>query len=199
LGRLFGVLLIAAALAAGWDFLRFVDRASATVPVPPPAGAEAVAALTGGSNARIAVAVQLAGDLGLPLMISGVHPDASTADIAEIAGVSEEAIVCCVTLGRAAATTVGNGLEISAWARDLGVSRIVVVTSDYHMERAMLELRRSMPEADLHPHAVGERISQDWWRDGAAARALAAEWAKYRVSSFGAAPVRRIDLADVPA
>jgi len=180
------VFLLAGVAVAGIDFMRFVDRADRAVSAEPPADAEAVTALTGASNARIVAGVKLAEDLKLPLLISGVHIDTRPADIAQIVGVSEGEIDCCVTLGRAAATTAGNGDEVSDWARKRGFKRIIVVTSEYHMDRAMLELRRAMPEGEFVPYAVPSSSTppHDWYRDGPTARRLFEEWAKYRVASF---------------
>src|SRR5262245_54910779 len=126
-GRIIAVVLVAGLLVAGWDFSRFVARADHAVTPDPPIDAQAVAALTGASNARIVAAVQLADSLQLPLLISGVHIDTSASDIAEISGVDVGEIQCCVTLGRAAATTEGNGAEIAEWARRHRVERIIVV------------------------------------------------------------------------
>jgi uncharacterized SAM-binding protein YcdF (DUF218 family) len=180
------IVLVVALLAAGWDFSRFVARADHAVTPDPPNEAQAVTALTGASNARIVAAVQLADSLQLPLLISGVHIDTREADIAAIAGVDITEVQCCVTLGRAAATTEGNGAEVAEWARRHGVTRIVVVTSEYHMDRALLELRRAMPEGHFIPHAVTTTKVRpgDWYRDPATARRLIEEWAKYRIATL---------------
>lgn len=182
------VVLVLGLLVAGWDFSRFVARADNAVTPDPPIDAQAVAALTGASNARIVAAVQLAESLQLPLLISGVHVDTRPADIAQIAGVDVTEVQCCVTLGRAAATTEGNGSEIAEWARRHGVERLIVVTSEYHMDRALLELRRAMPEGYFIPHAVTTTKVRpvDWYRDPATARRLLEEWAKFRVASVRA-------------
>ena len=58
--RVFVIVLAAALLLAGWDFSRFVARADRAVSPDPPVEAEAVASLTGASDARIISAVQLA-------------------------------------------------------------------------------------------------------------------------------------------
>lgn len=177
------VLLVALA-AGGWDFTRFVARADKVLAAGVPKTAQAVTTLTGASNARIVAGVRLAEALHVPLLISGVHVDTRPADIARIVGVGEGDILCCVTLGRAAATTVGNGAEVADWARRRKVTRIVVVTSEYHMDRALLELRHAMPEADFMPYAVAStRVApRDWYKDGATARRLLEEWAKYRIA-----------------
>lgn len=184
--RIFVIVLAAALLLAGWDFSRFVARADRAVSPDPPIEAEAVASLTGASDARIISAVQLADSLDLPLLISGVNVDATPADIARVAKVDVDKIDCCVTLGKAAASTEGNGDEVADWARRNKVERIIVVTSEYHMERALFELKRAMPEGHFFPHAVmtTKVRPSDWYRDTSTARTLIEEWIKYRLAGL---------------
>lgn len=187
--RAFLVVVAVAIIAAAADFMGFAGRASRTASDDPQAGeADAVAALTGGSDARITEGVRLADELRLPLLISGVHIDTTTADIANIVGASEAAIACCVTLGRAASTTEGNGAEVADWARRYEFQRLIVVTSDYHMDRAMLELKRAMPEGEFIPHAVASLKvpANRWYTDLSTARRLIGEWIKYRVAALRA-------------
>jgi len=184
--RVFVIVLAAALLLAGWDFSRFVARADRAVSPDPPIEAEAVASLTGASDARIISAVQLADSLDLPLLISGVNVDATPADIARVAKVDVGLIDCCVTLGKAAASTEGNGDEVADWARRNKVERIIVVTSEYHMERALFELKRAMPEGHFFPHAVmtTKVRPSDWYRDTSTAKTLIEEWIKYRLAGL---------------
>jgi uncharacterized SAM-binding protein YcdF (DUF218 family) len=180
------LVLLVALVAGGWDFSRFVARADKVVLAGAPQSAQAVTTLTGASDARIVAGVNLAEQLHVPLLISGVHVDTRATDIARIAGVTEAEIQCCVTLGRAAATTEGNGAEVAEWARRHKVTRIVVVTSEYHMDRAMLELRHAMPEAEFVPYAVTSMkvAPRNWYKDGPTARRLIEEWAKYRLAGL---------------
>lgn len=184
--RVFVILLAATLLVAGWDFSRFVSRADRAVTPDPPIQAEAVASLTGASDARIISAIQLADSLDLPLLISGVNVDATPADIARVAKVDVAQINCCVTLGKAAASTEGNGDEVADWARRNKVDRIIVVTSEYHMERALFELKRAMPEGHFIPHAVMTTKVRpaDWYRDTSTAKTLIEEWIKYRLAGL---------------
>lgn len=184
--RVLVIVLAAALLLAGWDFSRFVARADRVVTPDPPVEAEAVAALTGAADARIISAIQLADSLDLPLLISGVNVDATPADIARVANVDVSKIDCCVTLGKAAASTEGNGDEVADWARRNNVHRIIVVTSEYHMERALFELHRAMPDGHFIPHAVMTTKVRpaDWYRDTSTAKTLIEEWIKYRLAGL---------------
>jgi uncharacterized SAM-binding protein YcdF (DUF218 family) len=187
IARLVVLVVTAALLLAGYDFSRFVTRADRAVTPDPPIDAQAVTALTGASNARIVAAVQLAASMKAPLLISGVHIDTRPEDIARIAEIDLGQVECCIQLGKQAATTQGNGAEVADWARKQRVTRIVVVTSEYHMERALLELRRAMPEGHFIPHAVTTTKVRpgEWYRDPETAKQLLAEWAKLRGAAWG--------------
>ena len=115
-----------------------------------------------------------------------MNVDATPADIARVAKVDVGQIDCCVTLGKAAASTEGNGDEVADWARRNKVERIIVVTSEYHMERALFELKRAMPEGHFFPHAVmtTKVRPSDWYRDTSTAKTLIEEWIKYRLAGL---------------
>lgn len=186
LERIMGLAFLAAIVAAGADFMEFVGRADRLASPATPPAVDGVAVLTGASDARIAAGVEVSRALGAPLLISGVHPSATASDIAAIAGVEVNEIICCATLGRAAASTIGNGEEIAGWAREKGLASLLVVTSDYHMDRALLELGRAMPEAELSPYPVasGPVRPSRWYTDGSTARRFLSEWAKFRTSTL---------------
>jgi uncharacterized SAM-binding protein YcdF (DUF218 family) len=184
--RLVLLVLAVGLLAAGWDFSRFIARADRAVTPDPPLNAQAVAALTGASDGRIITAIQLADSLDLPLLISGVGLDTTPEDIARITSTPIDRITCCVTLGRAAATTEGNGMEVADWSRRNQVKRLIVVTSEYHMDRALLEMKRAMPEGVFIPHAVMTTKVRpgDWYKDATTARLLIEEWIKFRLAGL---------------
>lgn len=152
--------------------------AAVAPPAEPQRHADAIAVLTGGAE-RVATGLRLLREGRADrLMISGVHPDVTLAELARLAepdraapgvegpGIAlpegpggnpredQEADAARVTLDRVATTTHGNAREIAAWARAAGVRSIRVVTAGYHMPRATLELRRAFPEAILLPHPV---------------------------------------------
>ncbi len=196
-GRVIAIVLLAGLAVAGWDFLSFVGRADRAASSEPPTSGDAIAVLTGASDARIIAGVRLSEELKLPILISGVHVDTTPADIARIVNVSEAEIQCCVTLGRAAASTAGNGAEVAEWAKLHGMDRIIVVTSEYHMDRALVELKRNMPDAELLPYAVTTtRVRPaNWYRNPPTARRLFEEWLKYRFAVFRAGPASRPDAS----
>lgn len=59
-----------------------------------------------------------------------------------------------VTLGRSATSTLGNAEETATWVRTHDIHSLIVVTADYHMPRALLEMEREMPGVTLYPAPV---------------------------------------------
>lgn len=140
------------------------------------ARADGIVALTGG-EARVQTGVRLLSeDRGRRLLISGANPIATAGEIRLAAGGEAELFECCVDLGIEAADTIGNASETAAWAVQNGYRRLIVVTSDFHMPRALLELRSAMPEAELVAYAVPTAPP---WRETRSARRWAQEYLKY--------------------
>ncbi len=168
------------------DFLSFTGHVAKWSEQTPPKGAhDAVVVLTGGA-ARIRAGALIAEEHNLPLFISGVFQDATLEEVALGADADEDFFACCVTLGYEAQTTYGNGAEIAAWARKNAHNRLLVVTSDYHLDRAMLELKHAMPEAIFSGLAVKSPAidSKAWWRNSRSAKRMLIEWSKWRVVSI---------------
>lgn len=135
----------------GW-FLYLAHRPGA--PLPETRDGLGIAVLTGGPD-RVEVGLHLLADgKGERLIISGVRRGADLPVLAKLAGLDHEPLAANTQLGHAAATTHGNAVEIAAWARAWGVKRVMVVTAWFHMPRALVELRRAMPKAELLPQPV---------------------------------------------
>ena len=174
------VFIIVLIWAAG--LLAFAQRVERSTPPPEPAPADAIVALTGASDLRLEAAVRLLErEKAGRLLISGVNREASREDIQAITGAVKPIYDCCVDLGYTAADTIGNADEIAEWARGKGYRQLIVVTSDYHMPRSMLEIRAAMPEARLTPYPVvtGPVNVRRWWRKAGDARRLTVEYCKY--------------------
>ena len=132
-------------LAGLWAF---VTRVEQSTPAPEPEVHDGIVALTGSSVRRLAAATELLEEgKGKRLLVSGVNRQASRADILDVTKAGKKVYDCCVDLGFMAADTVGNAQETAEWARAKGYESLIVVTADFHMPRAMLELRAAMPDA----------------------------------------------------
>lgn len=181
--------------------LAFAQRVERSTPPPEPARADAIVALTGASDLRLEAAARLLERRkGQRLLISGVNREASRADIRAVTGAVKPIYDCCVDLGYTAADTIGNAEEIAEWARAKDYTRLIVVTSDYHMPRSILEIRAAMPEATLieYPVVTGPVDVRRWWRKGGDARRLTVEYSKY-LAILGRETFRSIVRRDEPA
>ena len=175
-------LIVALILVSG--LFAFTARIARSTPAVDPQPADGIVVLTGPSNARIIAAMKLLEDgKGGRLLVSGVNRKASRADIASVAKAPGQLFDCCVDLGFSAADTIGNARETASWARAYRFKRLIVVTSDYHMPRAILELKGALPEGQLTPYPVRtEEIDpRHWWKSGEGARRMALEYSKYLV------------------
>lgn len=146
-----------------------------------PAGAsDAIVALTGGAQ-RIEDAVELlAKGFGNRLLITGVNERTSREEIARLTPGQRDLVECCVDLDYRARNTVGNAVEIGRWARSNRFRSLIVVTSNYHMPRALAELERTLPDTRKIPHAVvASGDSVDWLSSPARLRLLFSEYVKY--------------------
>ncbi|ABI66668.1 MULTISPECIES: YdcF family protein [Maricaulis] len=137
---------------------------------------DAIIVLTGDAGRLSAGGELLQDGRASHLMISGVHPSVTTADIRRQTGLGDDAFSCCVTLGREATDTVGNAREAAAYVQANGYDRLIIVTSDYHLPRSLLEFRSHMPGVDLIPYPVR---TQAPWQDVGALRLWLQEYAKY--------------------
>ncbi|CAN5172850.1 YdcF family protein [soil metagenome] len=160
----------------------FADRVRSLTPAPEPERADAIVALTGPSAERVNAAIRLLDqDKGDRLLISGVNKEVRRQELRALTPGSNRLFNCCVDLGFEAEDTEGNAQEIGAWARSHGYDDLIVVTSDYHMPRSLLEIRSVAPGVRLHPYAV-ETPSLDnsrWWKAAVTARRMTLEYMKY--------------------
>lgn len=116
--------------------------------LPQPAGrsrSDAVVVLTG-SEGRIARGLEsLRAGEAARMLVSGVDPDVRPGEFQAEYAVSDELMACCITLGYAAGDTKGNAVETADWVRGSGYRSIRLVTSDWHMRRAMIEMNAALP------------------------------------------------------
>jgi uncharacterized SAM-binding protein YcdF (DUF218 family) len=162
--------------------MAFASRVADSTPPAEPPVADGVVALTGASTARLTAAVHLL-ETGKArrALISGVNQKASRADIRGVTKATRRYYDCCVDLGFSATDTVGNARETAGWTREHHYRSLIVVTSDFHIPRAMLELRAAMPEVRLTPYPVKseELDAGHWWRTREGARRMVVEYCKY--------------------
>ena len=142
---------------------------------------DAVVVLTGG-DLRVREGFKLFTDgAGRRILISGVNRVTTKEDLRRQWQVTPILFNCCVDVGYSALDTVGNAEEARQWLRIWNFHRLVIVTSNYHMPRSLLEFRRALPGIEIVPHAVVATHYQpdQWWRHPGAVKLVVTEYFKY--------------------
>jgi len=146
--------------------------------------ADGIVVLTGAA-ARIPDAIELlAAERGKRLLITGVHRATSAREIARLTPLSSKFFSCCIDLDRCALNNYGNAIEAKRWAREHNFNSLIVVTSNWHMPRAMAEFAYQLPDVALISYPVISPKVKDepWWSNLDTARLLFAEYLKYLVA-----------------
>lgn len=142
--------------------------------------ADGIVVLTGGTERVPAALDLLAGGMAPHLMISGVSPDSSAAKIIPQTHPAQRLIKCCITLGTYAEDTIGNAREAALWAQQYKMASLIVVTSNYHIRRALMEFRQTLPDVILIPYVVtADHVrADDWWNHPGTASLMLREYNK---------------------
>jgi uncharacterized SAM-binding protein YcdF (DUF218 family) len=175
-------IILIAGLVWAAGLLAFAARVAQSTPPDEPDPAQGIVVLTGHAGTRIQAAARLLEQgKGGKLLVSGVNQKVSRADILTVSKSSKPLYDCCVQLGFQAADTKGNAREIAAWTQHENFTSLIVVTADYHMPRAMLEIRGSLPAVLLTPYPVktDEVDADSWWKTSLGARRMSLEYCKY--------------------
>jgi uncharacterized SAM-binding protein YcdF (DUF218 family) len=162
-------------------FLLFAITLPATPATVRPA--DGIVALTGGGARVDAADALLESDCCKRLLISGVNPGTTKAQIKQLVHAGRR-FDCCADLGFEAADTHGNASEAASWAKAHHYHSLIVVTANYHIRRSMADFAAEMPGMRLEPYPVtpeGIDLTQ-WWRDPHALHLLHSEYAKYLAS-----------------
>jgi uncharacterized SAM-binding protein YcdF (DUF218 family) len=146
----------------------------------PETRADGIVAMTGGAQ-RIGDAIDLlAKGYAKRLLISGVNEKTSRDQIANLNPGQRRLFDCCVDLDYRARNTIGNAIETRRWAEANGFDAIIVVTSNYHMPRTLVELDHALPNLQKIPYPVAATIDpHDWWHNPAVARVIFTEYLKF--------------------
>ncbi len=175
-------LFLFALLIAVVDFLIFAGRVSDSRAPAPGRQADAIVVLTGGPG-RIPAGLDLVADgAAARVLISGVSPGIGLAEIEANQGGPSQIYACCTDIGTWATSTITNAQEASAWARRNDYDRLILVTSDYHMPRALIEFRRALPDSEIIAWPVSSEAASAAGGTPNGFRLLVREWFKYRVA-----------------
>ena len=180
-GSLLWKLAVGVLVAYVAGFLLFAATLPGTPSVIPPT--DGIVALTGGGARVDAAEDLLESGAGKRLLISGVNPGTTKAQLKLLVHGGRR-FDCCTDLGFEAADTHGNASEAASWAKAHHYHSLIVVTANYHIRRSMAEFAAEMPGMRLEAYPVapeGIDLTQ-WWRNPHALHLLHNEYAKYLAS-----------------
>jgi uncharacterized SAM-binding protein YcdF (DUF218 family) len=187
LRQLVRLLVLLCAAWAGGFVLYLIDVETAAPPNPMPR-ADGIVALTGGDD-RVSAALTLLAQHDAPrLLISGVGRGTNLGDFTADDVSATTRYAGDITLGHMAGTTYGNALEAADWVHSYHLRTLIIVTADYHMPRAMLEMRWHLPGITLIPAPVRPPAMNDLF-SRSTIRLLTGEYMKYLVVRAGLLPV----------
>ena len=106
---------------------------------------DAIVVLTGGAG-RIDRGIALLQEgAAKRMLISGVDRSVRPGELAAQYDAPERLFSCCITLGREAIDTRSNAIETARWLERRDYKTVRLITTDWHMRRAALELRQALP------------------------------------------------------
>jgi len=142
--------------------------------------ADGIVVLTGGAS-RITDAIELlAAGRGKRLLISGANRATTSGEISRLNPEYGPIVSCCVDFDRSL-NTLGNAIETKRWAESRGFHSLIVVTSNYHMPRALAEIAHQLPNVSLLPFPViADKLrGEPWWMHAPMLRLVLSEYLKY--------------------
>jgi len=135
--RLVATVALLWVLGFGW----FMLALPGLVPTRP---TDAIVVLTGGPGRIDRGLAMLRAGAARRMLVSGVAPGVGPRALARAYRVPRKLFGCCIDLGHEAVDTRSNAEETRAWVRSHGYTSVRLVTSDWHLRRARLELAHAL-------------------------------------------------------
>jgi uncharacterized SAM-binding protein YcdF (DUF218 family) len=137
---------------------------------------DAIVVLTGGPGRIDRGLAVLREGSSRHMLVSGVGRKVKPKELAAEYRIEAPLMRCCIDLGHEAVDTKSNGEETAAWVGKHGYKTVRLVTADWHMPRARLELAHQLGD-DVE--LVGDAV-----KSPARPFTLFAEYHKYLVRSL---------------
>jgi uncharacterized SAM-binding protein YcdF (DUF218 family) len=130
-----------------------------------PIATDAIVVLTGGRLRLETGLLLFTAGTAKKLFVSGVNQRVDREELLRPLGPLAERAACCIALGHEADNTFGNARETANWMHEEGYRSLRLVTSWYHMRRALLEFDRAMPQVTIIAYPVfAQHIDAErWW------------------------------------
>lgn len=164
--------------------LYFTSQLPSVMPETPTKKLDAIVVLTGGSK-RIDEGFNLLDKkLAKKIFISGVYKGIDAKQLLNRwRSADKHDLDCCVALGFKAVNTIQNVKETKEWLEEQDYKSIYLVTSNYHMPRALLEFNKRISGIDIHPYPIiPNKVDMNkWWEKETNFIIIAKEYTKYLI------------------
>lgn len=126
--------------------------------------ADGIVILTGGEERVDKGLKALQDGLAKRALVSGVHKDVKLRELLALHHVPKN-LSDRIDLGFGAIDTAGNAQETAKWVQQQNMHSVILVTSNYHMPRALLHVRAVLPpDVTVYPLAVAPAmLDRDTW------------------------------------
>ena len=118
--------------------------------------------LTGGSN-RIKGGLKIINNFNksdlnnIKLLISGTGKGFTKLSVNKMLSKKNDFysfIKCCVELDSKSKNTYSNAIQTKKWVEKNNINQFILITSNYHMPRALLELKNQMPNIKIFGYPI---------------------------------------------
>ena len=177
----YSIIVIGLFLSLLQHFVLTLPRAPKIIPM-----VDGIVVTTGG-QARVEAGLQLLRQEIAPhLLLTGVGEGITKQMIGSSLNLSDAdkgVLSCCVDLEFQALDTPGNAIATKSWAKRYQIKSYLLVTSNYHMPRAMLEFTKQMPDHIIisYPITAPYLAQKAWYEDWQSFRLYSREFIKYMI------------------
>jgi uncharacterized SAM-binding protein YcdF (DUF218 family) len=117
--------------------------------------------LTGGSN-RIKEGLKIIKNVdkftkaNLKILISGTGKGFTKTSLKKMltSNFNLKLLECCIELESISKDTYSNASETYKWVQRNNINKFILITSNYHMPRAILEFKNKMPNLEIHTYPI---------------------------------------------
>ena len=117
--------------------------------------------LTGGANRikdglKIIENFQNSKNINYKILVSGTGMGFTKSSLKKKLGpnFNSQLIQCCIDLDSVSKNTLTNASETFKWTTKNGIKEFILITSNYHMPRAILEFKNVMPNLKIYTYAI---------------------------------------------
>ena len=149
--------------------------------------------LTGGTN-RIKDGLKIIEDfkkskkINYKILVSGTGMGFTKSSLKKKLGpnFNPKLIQCCVDLDSVSKNTFTNASETFKWAKKNDIKEFILITSNYHMPRAILEFKNIMPKLKIYTYVIipKKHNIENWLNSYETFNLIFTEYCKYIFASL---------------